>query len=509
MIQIKQVDFTYRQETERGQSPRECGISNLNLHIHKGEVVVLCGESGCGKTTVTRLVNGLVPHYYNGELSGEVLVNGKAVHTLPLYETAKLVGSVFQNPRSQFFNVDTNSEIAFGCENMGVPPDEIQRRMTCVAQQFSAQHLMGRSIFELSGGEKQKIACASVAACYPEVIILDEPSSNLDAEGITELREMIAQWKKAGKTILIAEHRLYYLNGVLDRLVYMVSGTIQAEYTQKQLEVMPASAFLAKGLRPLYLNAISFPDQDFCGQPNTIELSGLHFGYKKNNPVLQIERMVLPEGGITAIIGRNGAGKSTFARCVCGLERKCKGIMKNGHIGYDRKQRMAKCYMVMQDVNHQLFCESVLEEVYLSLGQDDENKALNILRSLDLEHLKDVHPMALSGGQKQRVAIAGAIASEKELILYDEPTSGLDLRHMREVAACLRKLQEMGKTQFVITHDIELIESCCTHVIHLEQGQVYAQYTLDDNGIGLLKDFFVQEISNENTAQETVCPNGG
>lgn len=198
MIRIENVAFSYGEENEKNN-----GIRNINLHIKKGEFIVFCGESGCGKTTLTRLINGLIPHYYEGHLTGNVSVDGKNVSEQPIYETAKKVGSVFQNPRSQFFNVDTTSEITFGCENLGMPEEIIRKRLKETVENFQMEHLMNRNIFHLSGGEKQKIACAGVSIMEPDIFVLDEPSSNLDASSIHKLREILSYWKAQGKTIII------------------------------------------------------------------------------------------------------------------------------------------------------------------------------------------------------------------------------------------------------------------------------------------------------------------
>ena len=188
-------------------------VDGLTLTIPHGSFTVLVGPSGCGKTTLTRLINGLTPEYYEGKLDGVVLVNGKDTVKTPLYELSKTVGSVFQNPRSQFFNVDTTGEIAFGCENIGLPKEEIYRRIGQVTGELKIQKLLDRSLFALSGGEKQKIACASVSAMEPDIFVLDEPSSNLDVVTIADLKQVVAKWKAMGKTVIIAEHRLYYLSG--------------------------------------------------------------------------------------------------------------------------------------------------------------------------------------------------------------------------------------------------------------------------------------------------------
>lgn len=196
MIQLKNINFCYAGGENAGR------LEQINLEIPDGQVVLLCGRSGCGKTTLTRLINGLIPNYYEGELSGEVLLDGKNISRLPLYETAKYVGSVFQNPRTQFFTVDSTSELAFGCENQGLPESEIIHRVKSTAVQFDMEDLLGKNIFRLSGGEKQKIACASVSVINPPVIVLDEPSSNLDQSATEDLRRMIRIWKQQGKTIV-------------------------------------------------------------------------------------------------------------------------------------------------------------------------------------------------------------------------------------------------------------------------------------------------------------------
>jgi len=491
MIELKNISFLY----ESGE--REAGLRNINLYIKQGEVVLLCGESGCGKTTLTRLMNGLIPHYYEGKLSGDILIEGKRINELPLYETAKMVGSVFQNPRSQFFNVDTTSEIAFGCENQGLPVEVIRQRVAETVTEMGIEDLMDRSLFKLSGGEKQKIACASVSACHPDIFVLDEPSSNLDAASIDELRRLIGIWKEAGKTVVIAEHRLYFLRQLVDQIVYMKAGEISEILRSEDLEQMDNAKLAEKGLRPFDMARLKYDAALPAAGNEKIKLNDFVFSYEKKIISLNIPSLDIPQGSITALIGHNGAGKSTFARCICGLEKKCRGTMEDkGNIRRGR-QRLSECYMVMQDVNHQLFTESVLEEVLLSMHEPDDEKALDILGELDLLQFKDFHPMSLSGGQKQRVAIASAVASERSVILFDEPTSGLDLRHMKEVANVLIYLQKMGKTIFVISHDPELILSCCNHVLHLERGRVEDEYPLNKANTERLLDFFFDQNSEK------------
>ena len=486
MVELRNVNFRYAGGTAAG------GLENINLTIPDGQVILLCGKSGCGKTTLTRLINGLIPNYYEGELTGEVLLNGKNISQLPLYETAKYVGSVFQNPRTQFFTVDSTSELAFGCENQGLPENEIVERIKSTAEQFGINNLMGKNIFCMSGGEKQKIACASVSVSNPQILVLDEPSSNLDISATEDLHRMIYHRKQQGKTVVIAEHRLYYLCNLIDRVLYLKDGKIEKDYLAKEALSLSAEQQIRMGLRPFHLFEFPVSTHFTTEEKDFFQCMNFHFAYTKQHDALHVDSLSLPQGGIIAVIGHNGAGKSTFARCLCGLEKHCKGIVNIGEKRYNRKQRLSRCYMVMQDVNHQLFTESTEEEMLISMADPNSEKAEQVLKRLDLIQYKDRHPMALSGGQKQRVAIATALISDREILVFDEPTSGLDLQHMKEVAKELISIQNMGKTSLVITHDYELIVSCCTYILHLEHGKIQEQYALDENGLQRLKEFFVE-----------------
>ena len=488
MIKIDHISFSYGEENENTG-----GVRDIDLNIEDGQFVVLCGESGCGKTTITRLINGLIPHYYEGQMAGEVWVNGEKVSEQPLYDTAAVVGSVFQNPRSQFFNVDTTSEITFGCENLGQPEKDIRERFAKTVRDFRLEKLMDRNIFHLSGGEKQKIACAGVSIMEPDVLVMDEPSSNLDAASILDLRKILAFWKSQGKTIIVSEHRLYYLRGLADRFIYLADGQVSRDYSAAEFEQLTEQQRSNMGLRTFALERLLppvLPQQE----KTALALHNFRFAYKNKPETLHIMDCEIPTNRIVGIIGNNGAGKSTFSRCFCGLEKRCGEIVWNGR-KYRPKDRLSTCYMVMQEVNHQLFTESVLDEVLISMEEENQERAEEILNRLDLLAFKDRHPMSLSGGQKQRVAIASAIASKRSILFFDEPTSGLDYKHMKEVANVLRQVRDTGITVYVITHDLELILDCCTDIVHFENGSIIDQFQMDEAGLEKIRNYFIKGVS--------------
>lgn len=522
MVKGADVNISHVSFKHKGAPEGTFALDDVSIEISAGQVLVLCGRSGCGKTTVTRLVNGLIPQFYEGDLWGEVSVGGFDPSTAPVTDTAEIVGSVFQNPRSQFFNVDTTSELAFACENMGWDVESIDKALEDAVARFRLSDLLDRSLFKLSGGEKQKIACAGASVHNPRVMVLDEPASNLDMSAIQMLAAVIAEWKAEGRTVIVAEHRLGYLMNVADRFVLLEQGHVAWDKTTSELKAMTDDELHECGLRSIRptcfgehdcqvaeanvptgdstnASADASPDDDVAvralrfahrsegGFVETLGSGGLtekepaaHTA-KKAIHSIDVEETAFRNGTVIGIVGDNGAGKSTFIRCLCGLEKRCEDDISFDGRRVKPLKRRRMCYMVMQDVNHQLFTESVREEVALSLRNrpgkpipassfDDEVSA--VLSGLDLEDLADSHPMALSGGQKQRAAIASAVASGRRLCAFDEPTSGLDWAHMLDTARNIRALADRGIVCLVVTHDPELIACCCDDVLFVEGGRV-------------------------------------
>ena len=500
MIELKNVCFEYGSDDglERGNAGAvdekfsNGSLRGVNLSIAEGEFLLLTGGSGCGKTTILRLINGLIPNFFEGRLEGSVTVDGFDVSHAELYDTAKSVSTVFQNPRSQFFNVDTTSELAFACENQGMEENEILRRIDNTVTELHLEPLMNRSLFDLSGGQKQKIACASVAVTGNKIILLDEPSANLDLRTIDELAGLLKKWKGEGKTIIVAEHRISYLWSLADRTVVLKDGQIVRELSRAQMDKISEDELHELGLRSArQIEATNCHPEQLNRHPEQKDrhpelVSGSHsqkmlkqvqhdsgdttcfltiqnfrYKYKNGYQALNIPQMQIPLGKITAITGNNGDGKTTLLNCLCGLGRRSKGSLLYNGKNYNRRQRQKLIFLVMQDVNHQLFTESVLDEVLISQAEENEEEARHILATLDLEAFADRHPQSLSGGQKQRVAVASAIASGRDIMLFDEPTSGLDYTHMLQIGEILRNLKNQGKTVIVVTHDRELIKECC------------------------------------------------
>jgi energy-coupling factor transport system ATP-binding protein len=456
MINIENVNFSYAGENK--------ALSNINLNIKKGECIILCGKSGCGKTTVTKLINGLIPHFYEEcSLTGNVTIDGKKVIDTKMYELAKTVGSVFQNPKSQFFHLNSDAELAFGLENCGMVQEEMIERISYTITELNIKKLTNRSIFHMSGGEKQNLAFACVYAMNPDIYVLDEPTANLDEATIEILREQIKHVKAQGKTVIIAEHRLWFLADVVDRAVYMENGNIVRIYNRDEFLSLTDEQRIKMGLRRLIQKNTQSTsiDNNGCFTINNLCCK------IKNKTIFENINFGLSNGEILGITGSNGAGKSMLLKCIAGLKEPTSGSISLNNKKLKKKTRNKLCYMIMQDVNHQLFSDSVFGECEISNDDVDHELIHNTLGEFDLTEFKENHPMALSGGQKQRLAIATGVLCSKKVILFDEPTSGLDLEHMNSVGDMLQKLAQKGHIIIVVTHDNELLECCADKIIRM------------------------------------------
>lgn len=442
-------------------------LSDINLEIQDGEFVLICGESGCGKTTMTKLINGLIPHFVRDvSVDGTITVCGKNVAEMPMYEIAELVGSVFQNPRTQFFYTNSNAEMAFGLENRGVEPEYIRKRIKNTINELDIEKLEDRDVFSMSGGEKQLLAFASVYAMNPQIYVLDEPSANLDIAAMEKLSERMKVIKEKGHTVVVAEHRLAWIQKFADRIIYMKEGRIEQEFTSDEFKALSDLKRKQMGLRSIVPAQIQIPEITGNSEDAVLQIYNLSCKRKKQM-IFQNISLSARAGDIIGITGKNGAGKSTFCNCLCGLLKP-----KGGEILYQGKKLSEKARsklfgMVMQEVNHQLFSDSVKNECLLANEEASEQEIRELLEKFDLEEYAEYHPMILSGGQRQRLAICQAVMGEKKLLIFDEPTSGLDFRHMCQVEKLMKQLSEEKYIIIVVTHDYEFLNRACKRYIRI------------------------------------------
>ena len=419
------------------------------------------------KTTMTKLINGLIPHFVRDvSVDGTITVCGKSVAEMPMYEIAELVGSVFQNPRTQFFYTNSNAEMAFGLENRGVEPEYIRKRIKNTINELDIERLEDRDVFSMSGGEKQLLAFASVYAMNPQIYVLDEPSANLDIAAMEKLSERMKVIKEKGHTVVVAEHRLAWIQKFADRIIYMKEGRIEQEFTSDEFKALSDLKRKQMGLRSIVPEQIQIPEITGNSEDAVLQICNLSCKRKKQM-IFQNISLSARAGDIIGITGKNGAGKSTFCNCLCGLLKP-----KGGEILYQGKKLSEKARtklfgMVMQEVNHQLFSDSVKNECLLANEEASEQEIRELLEKFDLEEYAEYHPMILSGGQRQRLAICQAVMGEKKLLIFDEPTSGLDFKHMCQVEKLMKQLSEEKYIIIVVTHDYEFLNRACKRYIRI------------------------------------------
>ncbi|MGF0096235.1 ABC transporter ATP-binding protein [Peptoniphilus sp. SGI.035] len=435
-------------------------LENINLKIEKGEIILLTGNSGCGKSTLLRLMNGLIPEFYEGKLIGEIKLKGKLLSKYKKGELAKYIGNVFQNPKDQFFCTIVEDEIALVGENMGMPRHELIKRVDEVLDLLEIEHLRYKSIFDLSGGERQKVAIACTLVYDTDLIFFDEPSSSLDYKSIENLKEIFCILKNLGKTIVVADHRIYYLKSLYDRLILMERGEIKSIYKNGELRPEMCSGLGLRVLDEGFLKAEKNP----IYTKNVIEFNNIKVMQNKEKIMNEVS-FSLREGEVMGIIGKNGTGKTTLARTITGLT----GKKQNTNLGLNEKERLKNSYYVQQDVDSQIFLDTVENELLITSKNQDKNLIKRLLKTFGLWEERISHPQKLSGGQKQRLAVITALLSGRELIILDEPTAGLDYRNMEVMANLLNEFSKRFPI-IIITHDTELLFKCCHYVLLLDKN---------------------------------------
>lgn len=525
----------------------EAILKNINFTFKQGEFVVLCGRSGCGKSTFLSVLNTLGKNFFNLQLEGRLSLfskvnyettktelstveafkideagdNIKTSSSLPELidllqakpqELVAEIGQVFQNPKTQYFNTTVCAELAFPCENLAWSPELIKKSMQKNIIKFSLENLLDKNIFYMSGGEKQRLAFAVANMAAADLLLLDEPTANLDTRAMKLLAEALAQVKKEGKTVIIAEHRLAWLQDLADTYLLLNKGEIYSRYTATEFLAQNADFFIRHGLRQgrkdllaqlianvcktrsLNHRQVSDEHQGECTaaiydrrsrnnsdknfaakteKPACLCLRNLTVGYPRQKALLFIKELDFQSGIIYGISGHNACGKSTLAQILCGLKKHVKGSIlyqetadMEGSNPISARHLRYLTYMVMQDVNYQLFHASVKEEILQGAEADEYYEFL--LAKLQLKSKEFSHPFTLSGGEKQRVAIAAALMSRKKIIIFDEPSSGLDKANMTALGDLLRFLADQNKLVMVISHDEELLAEFSEVLITLD-----------------------------------------
>jgi energy-coupling factor transport system ATP-binding protein len=409
-------------------------------------------------------MNGLIPHFHDdGILTGTVTVNGIATAMAELDEIGLLTGTVLQHPRRQFFTDSAREETAFAMENFGFPRDDIRARVEAAVADLAERVPVTQPLRYLSGGQQQQVAIAAATAHDPRILLLDEPSSNLSADAVHRLTATLAALQAEGVTIVVAEHRLRYLQDLVDRVVVMREGAIDVEWTAAQFRAVPDEDLAREGLRGI-VTTPSLPRLPAAGpsvvdgvDPADVPTAELELEAIRcrlgGRTVVDLDRVGFAAGEVTAIRGVNGAGKSTLARIITGLQR-CRGTVRLDGRPLVPKGRQRASALVMQDVQRQLFTDSVEAEIELADAGGDRSAVLDVL---DLAHLSERHPLSLSGGQQQRLVVAAMRVAGRRVVIFDEPSSGVDRRHLRSISDQIRRLAADGAVVLLISHDDDLL----------------------------------------------------
>jgi energy-coupling factor transporter ATP-binding protein EcfA2 len=506
---IENLSFQYRTRPEPA-------IQNISLSLNPGEMLLIAGSSGCGKTTLARCINGLIPRSYGGARSGKVLLHGKDVSEMTLVQVAQVVGTLLQDPERQIVASNVYNEIAFGPENLGLPRDEIIRRVEQVIKRLNIEHLRGRDTFTLSGGEKQKVALAGLLVMQPSILLLDEPLASLDPASAYEALAVFRSLADEGTTIVLVEHRVEdALAARPDRLLYMEDGRVHYLGTINDLppnidhhQVKLPAEWVVRRTRELNEGVKPHPALQVQKDAKTlVSFENVGFSYSSDLPqVLHNINLQIRQGDMIALLGPNGAGKSTLVKHAIGLLKPTSGrVMVNGedtrHLSVAQVARTLG--YVFQSPTHMLFAPTVREELAFgpqNLGYSSDEINRNVKESVgtvNLIGLEEYPPLGLSFGQQKRTTIASVLAMRSKIMVMDEPTAGQDFANYTRFMDAMCSADEGRKSllsenfaaTLFITHDIDLAVTYANRVVLVGSGQVVADGPPEE----VLKDFALLE----------------
>ena len=528
-------DFTFKYRVQAKPT-----LKNINLTIYEGEKVLIVGPSGSGKSTLAHCINGLTPFYYQGTSTGSLKVMGKETKDMGIFEMSKMVGTVLQDPDSQFIGLTVAEDIAFKLENDCVPQSKMKSMVEKVSKLVGIEKQLDAAPYSLSGGQKQRVTLAGVTVEDIDILLFDEPLASLDPATGKSAIELIEQIKnETKKTIVIIEHRLEdVLHCDVDRIIVMNEGCIVADMTADEL--VASNILVESGIRePLYITALRYAgvtitedmkagniqtldiskcktNLDKWHKDNSsnneikeenilLELKDISFQYEKNKPILKDISFKVNKGEMVSIIGKNGAGKSTISKLICGFYKPTSGqiLLNNRDIGDDSiKERAERIGMVMQNPNQMISKTMIFDEVALGLRfrgipeEEVKTRVYETLKVCGLYEYRNWPISALSFGQKKRVTIASILVLNPEILILDEPTAGQDFKHYNEIMEFLLELNNKGVTIIMITHDMHLMLEYTNRAIVLADGQKLA----DDTAANVLTN---KEVINAANLKET------
>ena len=502
---VDNLSFQYRTRPE-------LAIENISFELKPGEMLLIAGSSGCGKTTLARCINGLIPRSYRGKREGQVLLHGKDVAGIPLAEVAQIVGTLLQDPERQIVASNVYNEIAFGPENLGLPRDEIVERVEMAMQRLGLEYLRDRDTFNLSGGEKQKLALAGVLAMNPSILLLDEPLASLDPASAYEALDIFRSLADEGKTVVLIEHRVEDAIAVNpDRLMYMEEGHVKylgpikslpEEIDHKQVK-LPAQWVVERVMeQDVPSERVNKPEAPKRGE-TLVSFEDVSFRYSDDTPlVLQNVNLEIYRGDLIAVLGRNGAGKSTLIKHAIGLLKPTKGtVLVEGQDTRDMSvAQIARVLgFVFQSPTHMLYAPTVREELEFGPNNLDfkpEDIATAVSESvttLNLNGLEEYPPLGLSFGQQKRTTIAAVLAMRSKIMVMDEPTAGQDYANYTHFMDSMCRSVDGGQSLLTanfaatlfITHDLDLAVTYANRVLLVGDKTIVADGPPEE----VLKDF--------------------
>jgi energy-coupling factor transporter ATP-binding protein EcfA2 len=483
---VENLSFRYRDR-------QGAAIYNISFEAKPGEVLLIAGASGCGKTTLIRCINGLIPRSYKGEISGRITILGEEVNDWPLSKISQKIGTVLQDPERQILGTKVLNEVAFGLENLGLPRPEIYERVQASLNLLEISHLSDRDTFTLSGGEKQKVALAGVVAMRPSILLLDEPLASLDPASAWDSLNTIRLLANQGMTVLLVEHRIEDVLRIQpERVMFMSEGEIRylgnlsglskvVNYREVKLPAEDIVERAKEDPAPVKLKLLPTASDAGPGTDALVKFENVAFGYDEQE-VLHGISLEIKRGDIIAVLGANGAGKTTFVKHAIGLLKP-----KSGHVfvnGQDtRHLSVAEIAhtlgYVFQSPSHMLFAPTVREELSFgpqNLGHSTEAIEQEVKEALRIVNLSDKEqdpPLALSFGQQKRVSIAAILAMRSRILVMDEPTAGQDYQNYMNFMDSILQLPGFEAILF-ITHDVDLAVIFANRVLIINNGQLIA-----------------------------------